>query len=87
MNLLQIVFLVPTVLLVVAVVIKIYLKSTTGLCRSRAQLIGKVAIVTGANTGEYFILYPVKWHIVIDRGHFLQVFDFYRNFKLLLLSE
>lgn len=33
-------------------VLKVYLKLTTGWCRSNVCLVGKTAIVTGANTGN-----------------------------------
>jgi len=43
--------LVSLVILVIGIVFKIYLKLTTGWCRSATCLVGKTAIVTGANTG------------------------------------
>lgn len=33
------------------IAVKIYLKATTGVCKSTKKLNGKVAIITGANTG------------------------------------
>lgn len=37
--------------------LKLYLKLTTGLCKSQVCLKGKTAIVTGANTGINNILF------------------------------
>nr|XP_969508.2 PREDICTED: uncharacterized protein LOC657996 [Tribolium castaneum] len=41
-------------LLIFGVILKIYIKFTTGWCRSKTCLVGKTAIITGANTGIGF---------------------------------
>lgn len=40
-------------IIVIAILIKIYAKWTLGWCYSTACLVGKTAIVTGANQGKY----------------------------------
>lgn len=37
-------------------ILKLYIKLTTGYCRSNVCLVGKTAIITGANTGTYYKL-------------------------------
>lgn len=36
-----------------AVILKIYIKLRTGWCKSNTCLVGKTAIITGANAGTY----------------------------------
>lgn len=49
----QVVIAIVIVLLTALVSLKLYLISIKGKCTSQADLSGKVAIVTGANTGEF----------------------------------
>lgn len=44
--------LIVLILLAIAASLKIFMKLTTGWCRSQSCLVGKTAIVTGANTGK-----------------------------------
>lgn len=37
--------------------LKLYIKVTTGICKSQVCLKGKTAIITGANTGIHFSLF------------------------------
>lgn len=39
-------------LALITVIFKLYIKLTTGICKSQVCLKGKTAIVTGANTGK-----------------------------------
>jgi hypothetical protein len=40
----------------------LYLKLTTGICRSKKRLDGKTVIVTGANTGEDMVRRAIPPH-------------------------
>lgn len=42
------------VIVILAILVKVYVKLTTGIDNSDTSLIGKTAIVTGANTGTLF---------------------------------
>lgn len=49
-----------TVATVVLVVFKLWYKLTIGICTSHVCLVGKTAIVTGANSGKHFLMFDTK---------------------------
>lgn len=67
----QVVIAIVIVLLTALVSLKLYLISIKGKCTSQADLCGKVAIVTGANTGEFNCAYI---YALCARGEKLIIF-------------
>lgn len=69
----QVVIAIVIVLLTALVSLKLYLISIKGKCTSQADLCGKVAIVTGANTGEFNCAYTCIYALCA-RGEKLIIF-------------
>ena len=48
------------------ILVKLYLKFTTGWCTSKNKMTGKVVIITGANTGPFRLIHLMSLGIQIS---------------------
>mgnify|MGYP005984370703 FL=1 len=68
-NMLSITTIIFLIIFVLLIVFKIYMKVTTGWCRSHTCLVGKTAIVTGANTGKCALVTSGKLKVILGIGY------------------
>ncbi len=80
----QIILLILTLISIVSILSAIYVKLTRGMCRSKARMDGKTVLITGANSGESYLV--LKTYIDL---HILLSLKLYKslNGKLLAFSH